>query len=224
MVAEPPPATSGEAQDAAAAAAPAPESAAAAQSGAAEEAQALPQVAPQAPAPAPQAAAAPTEEEQVFAQLHAAAAREQYPDAFSVYVGNLDGQEEIWPEQLYEHFKLCGEVKRITIKIDKVTGERMGFAYVDFADAMSAETALSLDGSDFCGRHIKVNKKRTYSHNSADWKGRGKGALGKSASPKGSFGKGWGWSGGAGAYTPWWHGGGSSGKSCWGRSKGWSPY
>lgn len=175
-----------------------------------------------------------SEEDQGFAAAYAQASREQYPEAYSVYVGNLDGQDEIWPEQLHEHFRLCGEVKRITIKIDKVTGDRMGFAYVDFGDATSAETALSLDGSDFRGRQIKVNKKRAYQPRD-DW-GKGGGKGGKYGGG-GGYGKGYGKGGGGGYGKGGWGGGGwndmgggygggygkSYGKG-WGKGKSWSPY
>merc|ERR1711957_953734 len=86
------------------------------------------------------------------------APREQYPDNCSVFVGQLP--EDCTPEELYEHFQLCGEVKRITIKVNRETGARMGFAYIDFEVATSAEDAQVLDGSTFKGQPIKVNKKR----------------------------------------------------------------
>eukprot|EP00434_Breviolum_minutum_P018850 symbB.v1.2.016627.t1/scaffold1241.1/size129723/2 len=72
--------------------------------------------------------------------------REQYPEGCSVYVGGLEGEDEMYPEQLYEHFKECGEVKRVCIKIDKFSGERLGHAYVDFADESQAEVSLGNSG------------------------------------------------------------------------------
>merc|ERR1712039_704951 len=109
----------------------------------------------------------------------------------------LHGEEEIWPEHIYEHFKFCGEVKRIIIKIDKVTGERMGFAYVDFGDEVSAQTALSLDQSEFYGRTIKVSKKRSYSNNNNNWNNNNKG--GWKGGFKGAKG------GGKGGKNDWWN-------------------
>jgi polyadenylate-binding protein 2 len=35
-------------------------------------------------------------------------------------------------EELKEHFKECGEIKRITIPVDKTTGRAKGFAYIEF--------------------------------------------------------------------------------------------
>merc|ERR1712039_375168 len=107
----------------------------------------------------------------------------------------------IWPEEMFEHFKFCGEVKRITIKVDKQTGIRTGYAYVDFADALSAEAALTLDNSEFFGRILKVSKKRPKQYNNDFGKNGGKGG-------KNGGGKGWNnWGGG------WnnWNGGGRGG-------------
>ena len=41
------------------------------------------------------------------------------PDERSVFVKNVDYSAE--PEELKEHFKECGEVKRVTILYDKMT-------------------------------------------------------------------------------------------------------
>merc|ERR1719356_1879791 len=102
--------------------------------------------------------------------------KESYPENCAIHVGNL--HNECIPEEIYEHFKLCGEVKRITIKINRETGERMGFAYVDFADPQNAEDAMVLDGSDFKGQAIKVNKKRAMQDFSGKMGGKGKGGKG----------------------------------------------
>eukprot|EP00439_Symbiodinium_sp_Y106_P061991 s2686_g9.t1 len=83
--------------------------------------------------------AQPPPEEAGLAHAISLAMREQYSPECSIYVGGLEGEDEIWPEQLYEHFKECGEVKRVCIKIDKASGERLGHAYVDFAEESQAE-------------------------------------------------------------------------------------
>lgn len=148
-----------------------------------------------------QLAALADEDNQTYQQALASAVREQYPDNCSVHVSGLEGTDEIWPEMLANHFMSCGEVKRVIIKVNRETGERMGFSYVDFADQASAEAALALDGSDFAGRTIKVNKKRPKEQYNNDmwgknsWLGKGKMGSGKSAKGYGKFcGKGsWGW-------------------------------
>ncbi|CAJ1406351.1 unnamed protein product [Effrenium voratum] len=81
--------------------------------------------------------------EQGLSHAISLAMREQYAEGCSIYVGGLEGEDEMYPEQLYEHFKECGEVKRVCIKIDKMSGERLGHAYVDFAEESQAEADRS---------------------------------------------------------------------------------
>jgi len=126
-----------------------------------------------------------------------------YPDECCVHIGNLEGgEDEIWPEQLKQHFKACGEIWRITIKIDKVTGLRLGHGYIDFADEVGATTALSMDGSPFGARVLRVNRKRPNPYPDS-FKGKGK-------KGKGGKGKGGGW------YDSGWSGGGGGGGGYWG--------
>ncbi|CAK0861309.1 unnamed protein product [Prorocentrum cordatum] len=116
------------------------------------------------------------------------AAREQYPEGVSVHVAGLDGLDDVWPEQLAEHFKFCGEVKRVVLKVERQFGTRLGYGYVDFADQAGAEAALSLDGAEFAGRALKVNRKRPKPDMGwgGGWADKGKGK-GKGKKPD------WGW-------------------------------
>jgi len=80
-------------------------------------------------------------------------------DARSVYVGNVDYSATA--DDLERHFHGCGSVNRVTILCDKYTGHPKGFAYIEFADKDSVETATALDESLFKGRQIRVSAKRT---------------------------------------------------------------
>jgi len=80
-------------------------------------------------------------------------------DGRSVYVGNVDYSATA--EELENHFHGCGSVNRVTILCDKFSGHPKGFAYVEFTDKESVDNAVSLDGSLFKGRQIKVSAKRT---------------------------------------------------------------
>jgi len=80
-------------------------------------------------------------------------------DNRSIYVGNVDYTATA--EELEAHFHGCGSVERVTILCDKFTGHPKGFAYVEFADPESVNTAQALDESLFKGRQIKVLPKRT---------------------------------------------------------------
>ncbi|CAG2178783.1 unnamed protein product, partial [Oppiella nova] len=76
-------------------------------------------------------------------------------DGRSVYVGNVDYSATA--DDLERHFHGCGSVNRVTILCDKYTGHPKGFAYIEFADKDSVETATALDESLFKGRQIRVN-------------------------------------------------------------------
>ncbi|XP_023220718.1 polyadenylate-binding protein 2 isoform X2 [Centruroides vittatus] len=80
-------------------------------------------------------------------------------DGRSVYVGNVDYGATA--EELEQHFHGCGSINRVTILCDKYSGHPKGFAYVEFADKDSIQTAMALDESLFRGRQIKVMPKRT---------------------------------------------------------------
>ncbi|CAG2112222.1 unnamed protein product [Medioppia subpectinata] len=80
-------------------------------------------------------------------------------DGRSVYVGNVDYSATA--DDLERHFHGCGSVNRVTILCDKFTGHPKGFAYIEFADKDSVETATALDESLFKGRQIRVSAKRT---------------------------------------------------------------
>jgi len=75
-------------------------------------------------------------------------------DGRSVYVGNVDYSATA--DDLERHFHGCGSVNRVTILCDKFTGHPKGFAYIEFADKDSVQTATALDDSLFKGRQIKV--------------------------------------------------------------------
>ncbi|XP_039080243.1 embryonic polyadenylate-binding protein 2 [Hyaena hyaena] len=80
-------------------------------------------------------------------------------DHRSVYVGNVDYGGTA--EELEAYFNPCGEVHRVTILCDKLSGHPKGYAYVEFAAEGAAQAAVELDESIFRGRVIKVLPKRT---------------------------------------------------------------
>ena len=80
-------------------------------------------------------------------------------DQRSIYVGNVDYSATA--QELEAHFHGCGSINRVTILCDKFSGHPRGFAYVEFGDKDSVQTAQALDDSLFKGRQIKVTPKRT---------------------------------------------------------------
>ena len=77
----------------------------------------------------------------------------------AVYVGNLS--YDVTREDLERVFADYGNVKRVSLPIDRETGRPRGFAFVDMA-ADSEEDAIieALDGAEWMGREMRVNKAR----------------------------------------------------------------
>lgn len=77
----------------------------------------------------------------------------------SVYVGNLS--YEVTREDIQGVFEEYGKVKRVSLPIDRDTDRPRGFAFVDMAEE-AEETAVieALDGAEWMGREMKVNKAR----------------------------------------------------------------
>lgn len=80
-------------------------------------------------------------------------------DNRSIYIGNVDYGATA--DELEQHFHGCGSMNRITIQRNKFDGHPKGFAYIEFVDRDSVQTAMALDDSLFRGRPIKVMPKRT---------------------------------------------------------------
>lgn len=77
----------------------------------------------------------------------------------SLYVGNLS--YDVTREDLEQVFAEYGDVKRVSLPTDRETGRPRGFAFVDMA-AEAQEDAIieSLDGAEWMGRELRVNKAR----------------------------------------------------------------
>uniref|UniRef100_A0A3B4AIQ4 RRM domain-containing protein n=1 Tax=Periophthalmus magnuspinnatus TaxID=409849 RepID=A0A3B4AIQ4_9GOBI len=80
-------------------------------------------------------------------------------DNRSVYVGNVDYGATA--DELEIHFNGCGPVNRVTILCDRFSGHPKGFAYIEFSDRESVESAIGLHETLFRGRVLKVLPKRT---------------------------------------------------------------
>jgi polyadenylate-binding protein 2 len=75
-------------------------------------------------------------------------------DNRSVFVGNVDYGAS--PEEIQAHFQTCGSINRVTILLDKFTGQPKGYAYVEFAEPSLVTQALVLNESVFRSRNLKV--------------------------------------------------------------------
>lgn len=77
----------------------------------------------------------------------------------SIYVGNLSYQ--VTEGGISEVFAEYGTVKRVQLPTDRETGRVRGFAFVEMAsDAEETSAIEALDGAEWMGRDLKVNKAR----------------------------------------------------------------
>lgn len=77
----------------------------------------------------------------------------------SIYVGNI--AYSVSQEDIQEVFADYGTVKRVTVPMDRETGRPRGFAFVEMsADAEEDAAIEALDGAEWLGREIRVNKAR----------------------------------------------------------------
>ena len=75
----------------------------------------------------------------------------------SIYVGNLS--YDVTNEDLSEVFKDYGTVKRVQLPTDRETGRPRGFGFVEMSTEEEETKAIeALDGAEWMGREIKVNK------------------------------------------------------------------
>ncbi|EQC39365.1 hypothetical protein SDRG_03568 [Saprolegnia diclina VS20] len=72
----------------------------------------------------------------------------------SVYVGNISA--DVNSGMLNDMFAHCGEIERVHIAVDRDTQELRGFAYVNFVDTDSVDSAIKLSGADLDGQAIRV--------------------------------------------------------------------
>ncbi|EKQ68443.1 RRM domain-containing RNA-binding protein [Leptolyngbyaceae cyanobacterium JSC-12] len=75
----------------------------------------------------------------------------------TIYVGNLSYRATA--DDLTEVFAEYGAVKRVSLPMDRETGKMRGFAFVELEEDAHEDTAISeLDGAEWMGRQLKVNK------------------------------------------------------------------
>jgi len=75
----------------------------------------------------------------------------------SIYVGNLS--YDISENDLHSVFADYGEVKRVYLPLDRETKRKRGFGFVEMSnDDEEIKAIETLDGAQWMGRQIKVNK------------------------------------------------------------------
>jgi len=85
----------------------------------------------------------------------------------SIYVGNLD--YEVIQEDLSAVFAEYGTVKSIHLPADRETGRKRGFGFVEMeTDDQETAAIVALDGAEWMGRTLKVNKAKPREQKSSE--------------------------------------------------------
>ncbi len=75
----------------------------------------------------------------------------------SIYVGNLS--YDVTQNDISGIFAEHGTVKRVQLPTDRETGRMRGFGFVEMAtDDEETAAIAALDGAEWMGRNLKVNK------------------------------------------------------------------
>ncbi len=75
----------------------------------------------------------------------------------SIYVGNLS--YEVTADDVSHIFSEYGTVKRVQLPTDRETGRLRGFGFVEMSTEAEETAAIeALDGAEWMGRDLKVNK------------------------------------------------------------------
>ncbi len=75
----------------------------------------------------------------------------------SIYIGNLS--YDVQESDLTAVFAEYGSVKRVQLPTDRETGRPRGFGFVEMSEESEEDAAIeALDGAEWMGRDLKVNK------------------------------------------------------------------
>lgn len=82
----------------------------------------------------------------------------------SIYVGNLSYQ--VSQDDLNSVFTEYGTVKRVYVPTDRETGRSRGFGFVEMGTDDEETSAIeALDGAEWMGRQMRVNKAKPREEN-----------------------------------------------------------
>jgi len=131
----------------------------------------------------------------------------------TIYIGNLSFQAE--QEDLLDLFSQYGEVAKCSLPLDRETGRKRGFAFVEMANEADEQKAVDdLQNVEWMGRMIRVNKATPRQGGGGG--GGGYGGGGGGGGGRGGYGGGGGGNrGGGGGY-----GGGGGGRGGYGGGGG----
>jgi RNA recognition motif-containing protein len=105
----------------------------------------------------------------------------------SIFVGNLPFRAE--QEDVAELFSPFGDVVNCALPLERDTGRKRGFAFVEMADSEAEDRAIeALQGAELMGRPLRINKAEP--RGSAPRRGSGGGYGGASYGGGGGYGGG----------------------------------
>jgi RNA recognition motif-containing protein len=88
----------------------------------------------------------------------------------SIYIGNLSYQ--VSEEDVTAVFAEYGSVKRVQLPTDRETGRMRGFGFVEMENDTEEQSAIdALDGAEWMGRDLKVNKAKPRENNRGSFGG-----------------------------------------------------
>jgi RNA recognition motif-containing protein len=88
----------------------------------------------------------------------------------SIYVGNLS--YDVTEADLSSVFAEYGSVKRVQLPTDRETGRVRGFGFVEMSEDSEEQAAIdALDGAEWMGRDLRVNKAKPRENRSGTFGG-----------------------------------------------------
>ena len=125
----------------------------------------------------------------------------------SIFVGNLPFRAE--REDVLQLFSPFGEVLNCSLPLERDTGRKRGFAFVEMADEAIESTAIDgLQGTELMGRPLRINKAEP--RGSGGSRRGGRGGYGGGNNSGGYGGGGYGGGNNSGGYGGGGYGGGNS--------------
>lgn len=77
----------------------------------------------------------------------------------TIYVGNLSFKAT--EEAVQEFFGGYGEVKRVSLPVDRETGRMRGFAFIEMSNEADEDRVIeAIDGQEWMGRPLRISKAR----------------------------------------------------------------
>ena len=132
----------------------------------------------------------------------------------SIFVGNLPFRAE--REDVIELFAPFGEVSNCSLPLERDTGRKRGFAFIEMADEAIESTAIDgLQGTELMGRPLRINKAEPRGSGGSRRGGRGGYGGGNNG---GGYGGGYGGGNNGGGYGGG-YGGGNNGSNSFNANK-----